>query len=191
MKYLILVLVALMAICFFGSREGFVDFGFSGYHKPVSDFDFADEVQAIDMSQFKRDLTKIPPGKLNDLVEVVKHTIKTKTGKCMTPVQTIYVNKYSGDKASVYDTRFMFYDPKHFFASEILAKVIQNNDSDEFMVGTIRTQVPTSAVGPQAFGGDVAQSEFESYPQLLKDVGPNQTTLQAVSKALKQNEPQQ
>ena len=188
MKYLILVLVALMAICFFGSREGFVDFGFSGYHKPVSDFSFADEAQAIDMSQYTRDVTKIPPNKINDIVEIVKSTIQNRTGRCMTPVQTIYINKYSSDKASVYDTRFMFFDPKHSFASEILAKLIQNNGSDEFMVGSIRTQVPsTYESGPVAFRGDTAGSTFEEYPQLLKDIAPSRDAFQAVSRAVKQN----
>ena len=188
MKYLILVLAAIMAICFFGSREGFVDFGFSGYSKPVTDFSFADEAQAIDMSQYTRDVTNISPKKINDIVEIVKSTILNRTGKCMTPVQTMYINKYSSDKASVYDTRFMFFDPKHSFASEILAKLIQNNDSDEFMVGSIRTQVPSSyESGPAAFGGDVAASSFEEYPQILKDIAPSQNALQAVSRAVKQN----
>lgn len=188
MKYLILVLIVLMAICFLGSREGFVDFGFSGYHKPVSDFSFADESQAVDMSQYTRDVTKIPSNKISDIVEVVKSTIKNRTGKCMIPIQTIYINKYSGADATVYDTRFMFFDPKHSFASEILAKLIQNNDSDDFMIGSIRTQVPSSyESGPEAFRGDVSGSSFEEYPQLLKNIAPSSDALQAVSRAVKQN----
>lgn len=188
MKYLILVLAVLMVICFCGSREGFIDFGFSGYHKPVSDFSFADDAQAIDMSQYKRDVTKIAPNKISDIVEVVKSTILNRTGKCMVPIQTIYINKYSSDKASVYDTRFMFFDPKHSFASEILAKLIQNNDSDDFMIGSIRTQVPSMyASGPAAFRGDVAGSSFEEYPQILRDIAPSQNAFQAVSRAVKQN----
>ena len=191
MKYLVLVLVALMTICFMGSREGFVDFGFSGYHKPVSDFNFSDEVQAIDMSKYKRDSTEIPADKINGIVQVVRHSLKERTGKCMEPVETIYINKYSDDKASVYDTRFMFYDPAHFFMSEILATIIQNNGSDDFMVGTIRTQVPSADVsGPNPYVSD-SHSQFDEYPQILKDVGPSKSALDAVSKALKQNEQQQ
>ena len=190
MKYLVLVLTALMAICFFGSREGFIDFGFSGYSKPVSDFSISDDAQGVDMTQYRRDTTDIPTGKLSDIVEIVKSTISKKTGKCMVPIQTIYINKYSNDKAAVYDTRFMFFDPKHSFASEILAKIIQNNDSDEFTVGSIRTQVPSNYTsGPAAFTGDVKASSFEAYPQILKDIAPSQNALQAVSIALKQNAP--
>ena len=191
MNYLVFVLIALMVICFVGSREGFVDFGFSGYHKPASNFNFSEEVQAINMSDYRRDTTEIPVDKVNGIVQVVKHSLGQRIGRCMEPVETIYINKYSNDKASVYDTRFMFYDPKHFFMNEILATVLQNNGSDDYMIGTIRTQVPSADVsGPLPYtenGG----SHFEEYPQLLKDLGPSKSALDAVSKALKQNEQQQ
>lgn len=192
MNYLILVLAALMAICFCGSREGFIDFGFSGYHKPASDFNFSDETQAVDMSQYTRDLTEVPVDTVRDIVVAVNDALKVKTGACMTPVQTIYINKYSNNKASVYDTRFMFYSPKHFFTTEILAKVVQNKDSPAYTVNTIRTQVPAASVGgPGPFGGEGEASSFEEYPQLLRDIAPSSSALQAVSKALKQNAPQQ
>ena len=71
---------------------------------------------------------------------------------------------------------------------EILTKLIQNNDSDDFMIGSIRSHVPsTYESGPEAFRGDVAGSSFEEYPQLLKNVAPSSNALQAVSKAVKQN----
>lgn len=187
MKYLILVLALLMVICFCGSREGFVDFGFSGYHKPVSDFSFDSETQAIDMSQYTKDITNIPAQKVNGIIDVLKSTILNTTGKCMIPIQTIYINKYSNDSSTIYDTRFIFFDNKHSFASEILAKLIQNKDSEDFMVGSIRTQVPSNYVGPDAFKGDVFGSSYEEYPQLLKDISPSRDALQAVSMALKQN----
>ena len=187
MKYLILVLALLMVICFCGSREGFVDFGFSGYHKPVSDFSFDSETQAIDMSQYTKDITNIPAQKVNGIIDVLKNTILNTTGKCMIPIQTIYINKYSNDSSTIYDTRFIFFDNKHSFASEILAKLIQNKDSEDFMVGSIRTQVPSNYVGPDAFKGDVFGSSYEEYPQLLKDISPSRDALQAVSMALKQN----
>ena len=191
MNYLVVALVILMAICFWGSREGFVDFGFSGYHKPVGDLNFSDELQAVDTSNYKRDSTVIPLEKLNAIANVVTEYLKNKTGKCMQPIETIYINKYSGESGDMYDTRFMFYDPKHFFVAEILAKVLQNKKSDQYMISSVRTQVPSvDQSGPLPYGGG-ATSQFVEYPEILNSINPSNNALQAVSKALEENKPPQ
>ena len=191
MNYLIVALVILLFICFYGTREGFVDFGLSGYHKPVSEFSMVADVQDVDISNYKRDIAPIPVPVINEVTQVVQEFIRQRTGKCLQPIETIYINKYSGDNGSVYDTRFMFYDPKHFFVSEIMAKILQNKGADAYSISSVRTQVPSAdQSGPSPYGGNAADS-FISQPEILSAINPSKDAMEAVSKALEQNKPQE
>ena len=187
MNYLIIALAILLAICFCGSREGFVDFGFSGWQKPVEDFSFSKDVQDVDLSTYTRDTSEIPISKLNDIAQVVQHSVKKITGKCMKPIETIYINKFSSETGDAYDTRFMFFDPKHSFVSEILAKVLQNKGSDDYSIASIHTQVPSNDTsGPLPYG-DNSQAQWVEYPEILTSISPSKDALGAVTKALEEN----
>ena len=188
MNYLVIALVILLFFCFCGSREGFVDFGFSGWHKPVEDFNFSEDVQDVDLSTYTKDLTEIPTAKLDAIAQVVKAAVNKITGKCMQPIETIYINKYTGSTGDAYDARFMFFDHKHSFVAEILAKVLQNKGSDEYTIASVRTQVPAADIsGPAAYGGNGAAGWVE-YPQILKDISPSKDALAAVTKSLQENQ---
>ena len=187
MNYLTVALILILFFCLCGSREGFIDHGFSGMHKPVDNFNFSVDVQAVDTSNYKKDLTQIPVDKLNEIAMVVQQYITQYTGNCMQPIETIYINKYTGDGGDMYDTRFMFYDPIHFFVVEILAKVLQNDGSTEYMVATISTQVPSSdSSGPSAYNGNSAGT-FVEYPEILSSIAPSKDAMDAVVKSLKEN----
>ena len=191
MNYLIVALAILLFICFCGTREGFVDFGLSGYHKPVGEFSMVEDVQDVDISSYKRDITQMPVSVINDVTQVVQSFIRERTGKCLQPIETIYVNKYSGETGVMYDTRFMFYDPKHFFVSEIMARVLKNNKSDTYTISSVRTQVPSAdQSGPSPYGG-ASVDTFVSQPEILSAINPSNDALEAVSKALEQNKPQE
>lgn len=66
----------------------------------------------------KEEDVAIPADFIAELLTKIQEHIKAETGLCMSPVQTIYVDKYSGD---FYDVRVMFYSPEHHFSSEISA----------------------------------------------------------------------
>lgn len=184
MNYLVIALVLLLVFCFWGSREGFVDFGFSGAHKIARNVSFSEDIQDVDLSSYKRDLTEIPIAKLDAIAQVVQHAVNRITGKCMQPIETIYINKYSGETGDAYDARFMFYDAKHSVATEILAKVLQNEGSDEYMIAQVRTQVPSAdRSGPAAFTSG-NQAQWVEYPEILKSVAPSKDAMDAVVKSL-------
>ena len=193
MNYKLLALIVLLAIFFFGSREGFVDFGLSGWSKPVENFN-VDEVETkVDLSQFKRELTDIAPSDLSKIIDTMTAFMQNKTGKCLTPIETIYVNKYSGPQGEVmYDNRVMFYDTKHFFVTEVMSKLLKN-DNDSYTVASMRTQVPSRDVsGPAAMNDDVQQmSTFVDQDELLTAINPSKSGMEAVLKALSKNTKQE
>lgn len=193
MDYKLLALLILLALFFVGTREGFVDFGLSGWSKPVENFDVDITEKKFDFSQFKRELTDISPADLSKLIEVTKGFMKQKTGKCLTPIETVYVNRYTGPQGEVlYDSRMMFYDTKHYFVTELMGKLLKNDDNS-YTVASMRTQVPAQDVsGPAAMNDSVTQmSQFVQKDDLLAAINPSKTGMQAVLKALNKNTTQQ
>ena len=191
MNYTLLLLVFLLAILLWGSREGFVDFGLSGWSKPVDHYSFVDKDMNIDMNTYKKDLTDITAKKLRNIISSIQVYAKAKTQQCLEPIETIYVNKYSGPQGSMYDTRMIFYDQKHYFMTEIMTKLLEKPGGDgTFQVASMRTQIPAGdASGPA--GSDMSASEplsqFLPQPEILKSIAPSKTGMEAVLKSLKQD----
>jgi len=185
---LILILVILFFV-FMGSKEGFVDFGFSGWEKPVAKFNVNEDPDPLDMSLYTQDLTDISPGKIGSIIETIQEFMKEKTKKCLVPLETIYVNKYSGPRGTMYDTRFMFYDPSGYFVTELMGKVIEQGDTDTFTVSSVRTQVPAAdASGPQgSLPSSGCASAFLPDTELLKAINPSSSGMEAVLKSLSIN----
>ena len=187
MNYTLLILAILLLILLCGSREGFVDFGLSGWTKPVDNYSFVDKDMNIDMQEYKKDLTDIGTNKLSNIIYSVQQYAKKSTGQCLQPIETIYVNKYSGPQGTLYDTRLMFYDQKHYFMTELMTRLIETGDGN-FQVASMRTQIPASdSSGPG--GMDLpapgnSPGEFLQQREILKAVAPSKSGMEAVLKAL-------
>ena len=189
MNYTLLILSILLLILLCGSREGFVDFGLSGWTKPVDHYSFVDKDMDIDMQKYKKDLTDIGTNKLSNIIYTVQQYAKKNTGQCLQPIETIYVNKYSGPQGTLYDTRLMFYDQKHYFMTELMTRLIETAGGDGFQVASMRTQIPASdSSGPG--GMDLPDptgsnpGEFLQQREILKAVSPSKSGMEAVLKAL-------
>jgi hypothetical protein len=186
MNCTLVILLIILFCVFMGTREGFVDFGLSGWEKPVAKFNVNEDPDPLDMSQYTRDLTDIAPSKISSILATVKDFMKEKTSKCLVPLETIYVNKYSGPRGAMYDTRFMFYDPKSYFVTELMSKVVEQGDTNNFTVSSVRTQVPAAdASGPQAsLPSSGCASAFLPDTELLQSINPSRNGMEAVLKAL-------
>ena len=191
MNYTLLLLVFLLAILLLGSREGFVDFGLSGWSKPVDHYSFVDKDMNIDMNTYKKVLTDITATKLRNIISSIQVYAKDKTQQCLEPIETVYVNKYSGPQGSMYDTRMMFYDQKNYFMTEIMTKLLEKPGGDgTFQVASMRTQIPAGdASGPAGSDMSASQpmSQFLSNPEILQNIAPSKSGMEAVLKALKQD----
>ena len=97
MKWIPITLLIIVILICCGSREGFVDFGFSGYKKPVSNFSFTDTVQDINLDNYKRDNSAVPPTTIAGIINSLKVHLSEKHSVCMEPIETMYVDKYSKD----------------------------------------------------------------------------------------------
>jgi hypothetical protein len=182
-----LVILLIILVCvFMGTKEGFVDFGLSGWEKPVAKFNVNEDPDPVDMSQYTQDLTDIAPSKIASILETVKSFMKEKTQKCLVPIETIYVNKYTGPRGTMYDTRFMFYDTKSYFVTELMSKVMEQGDTGNFTVSSARTQVPAAdASGPQgSLPSSGCASAFLPDTELLQSINPSKSGMEAVLKAL-------
>ena len=182
-----LVILLIILVCvFMGTKEGFVDFGLSGWEKPVAKFNVNEDPDPLDMSQYTQDLTDIAPSKIGSILNSIKSFMKEKTQKCLVPIETIYVNKYTGPRGTMYDTRFMFYDTKSYFVTELMSKVLEQGDTDNFTVSSVRTQVPAAdASGPQgSLPSSGCASAFLPDTQLLQSINPSKSGMEAVLKAL-------
>ena len=188
MNYTLLFLVFLLAILLWGSKEGFVDFGLSGWTPPVDHYSFVENNMKIDMNTYKKDLTDISTSKLANIISSVQVYAKEKTGQCLQPIETIYVNKYSGPQGAMYDTRLMFYDAKNYFMTELMTKLLEKPGGEgDFQVASMRTQIPAGdASGPG--GMDLGQiqpnSAFLPQSEILKSIAPSKTGMEAVLKTL-------
>tara|TARA_R110002074_G_scaffold282245_1_gene453768 strand:- start:1572 stop:2177 length:606 start_codon:yes stop_codon:yes gene_type:complete len=193
MNYTLLLLVFLLAILLMGSREGFVDFGLSGWTPPVDHYSFVDDNIKIDMNTYKKDITDISTSKLANLISSVQVYAKKTTNQCLQPIETIYVNKYSGPQGALYDTRMMFYDAKNYFMTEIMTKLLEKPGGEgSFQVASMRTQVPADdASGPR--GMDLGQlqpdSSFLPQSEILSSINPSKSGMEAVLKTLATKSP--
>lgn len=160
MKWVLVTLLIFVIIVCCGSREGFVDLGFSGYKKPISDFSFTDTLQDVNLDNYKRDNSAIPPTTIASVINAIQGHLSEKHSVCMEPIETMYVDKYTNQGEVAYNSRMMFYSKDHHFAAEIMSKSIQNADGS-IVVASVRTQVPSSDIsGPSAYSGEAAGSEF-------------------------------
>tara|TARA_R110002074_G_scaffold123161_1_gene258434 strand:+ start:211 stop:834 length:624 start_codon:yes stop_codon:yes gene_type:complete len=188
MNYTLLLLVFLLAILLWGSREGFVDFGLSGWSKPVDHYSFVEKDMNIDMNTYKKDLTDITTTKLRNIISSIQVYAKAKTQQCLEPIETIYVNKYSGPQGSMYDTRMMFYDQKNYFMTEIMTKLLEKPGGDgTFQVASMRTQIPAGdASGPAGSDMSASQPMSQFLPQIdiLDSISPSKTGMEAVLKSI-------
>ena len=176
MKLLILTILVLIVITCFGSREGFIDFGLSGYKKPVGRFSFVDTLQNIDVSTMTPVDEAISSNDIASIIRSIQVYVKDNYNVCLEPIQTVYINKYSPD---IYNARVMFYNKTHRFATEIVATL---NGPDT--VADIRTQVPAQDVsGPVGFTDKSDTAAFTNSDELLKSVSPSATAMDAVVKA--------
>ena len=191
MNYTLLLLVFLLVILLWGSREGFVDFGLSGWTKPVDHYSFVEKDMNIDMNAYKKQVTDVTTGKLSHIIATVQNYAKAKTGQCLQPIETIYVNKYTGPQGNMYDTRVMFYDQKNYFMTELMTKLLEKpGDDSGFQVASMRTQIPAGdASGPQ--GSDMSQSEplsaFLPQIDILSSISPSKTGMEGVMKSISQD----
>jgi len=162
MKWIPIALLIIVILICCGSREGFVDFGFSGYKKPVSNFSFTDTIQDVNLDNYKRDNSAVPAATIAGIINAVKVHLSEKHNVCMEPIETMYVDKYASGGEVAYDSRMMFYSKDHHFAAEIMSKSIQNADGS-VVVASVRTQVPSSDIsGPSAYSGEGAGSAFSN-----------------------------
>ena len=188
MNYTLLLLVFLLAILLWGSREGFVDFGLSGWSKPVDHYSFVEKDMNIDMNTYKKVLTDITATKLRNIISSIQVYAKAKTQQCLEPIETIYVNKYSGPQGSMYDTRMMFYDQKNYFMTEIMTKLLEKPGGDgTFQVASMRTQIPAGdASGPAGSDMSASQPMSQFLPQIdiLDSISPSKTGMEAVLKSI-------
>lgn len=160
MKWVITALLIIVILVCCGSREGFVDFGFSGYKKPVSNFTFTDTIQDINLDNYKRDNSAVPTATIAGIINALQVHLAEKHNICMEPVETMYVDRYSSGGNIVYNSRMMFYSKKHHFATEIMSKSMQNADGS-VVIASVHTQVPSSDIsGPSAYSGETKGSKF-------------------------------
>ena len=175
MNYTLLLLVFLLVILLWGSREGFVDFGLSGWTKPVDHYSFVEKDMNIDMNAYKKQVTDVTTGKLSHIIATVQNYAKAKTGP----------------QGNMYDTRVMFYDQKNYFMTELMTKLLEKpGDDSGFQVASMRTQIPAGdASGPQ--GSDMSQSEplsaFLPQIDILSSISPSKTGMEAVMKSISQD----
>ena len=173
MKLLVLAILVLVVIACFGSREGFVDFGLSGYKKPLGRFSFVDNQQNIDVSSLTPVEGALTADEVASVIRSMQEYVKSTQNVCLEPIQTIYVNKYSPD---IYNARVMFYNKSHRFVTELVATL----NGPETVVD-IRTQVPSQdASGPDAFLGS---SDFSGFTD-SNEISPSSSATDAVIKAV-------
>tara|TARA_Y100001936_G_scaffold106731_2_gene104850 strand:- start:13676 stop:14236 length:561 start_codon:yes stop_codon:yes gene_type:complete len=183
MMYLLLF-VAVLFIVLRSTKEGFVDYGFSGWKKPVPRLTITDG-KPVDTSTLRRDLTVLSPDTIGGIVNAVAESAKQTTNMCFTPIETIYINKYSGESGDFFDSRIMFYCPNNYFTVELISQV--RAEGTGYRVTSMRTQVPSNdANGPSGFANDTG-SVFVSHDELLKTVSPSNSAMNAVLKALEKN----
>lgn len=179
MNVLIISLLVLVIIACFGSREGFVDFGFSGYKKPVGRFAFTDTIQTVDVSAMEPLDDQLTPNEISSVIRAIQVYVKENHDVCLEPTQTIYINKYSPD---IYNARVMFYNKAHRFATEIVATL---NGTDT--IASIRTQVPANDVSGPAGYTDAVTSNFVQTDEFLQSVSPSKNAMDAVIRATAQD----
>ena len=171
MKLPLIALAVIVAAVCLGSRESFVDFGLSGYKKPIGRFAFSDSIQNIDISSMKPEEGPVSPDEITTVIKSIQEYVKSKHNVCLHPVQTIYINKYSPD---IYDARVMFYNTTHHFGAEVMATMTGST------IASIRTRVPAEAVsGPVGFTDDTA-SPFLPADEVLKNIMPSKADLSAI-----------
>lgn len=178
MNYTLVALVLILMFLLCGSREGFVDFGFSGYKKPVTNFRVSDG-DAVDLSEYKRDETLLTSDEISSMIGAIQERTKTDTGECLQPVQTIYINKYTGPQGNMYDSRIMFFDPAHQFVTELSSQLLKNT-GNSFSILSIKT--PQEISDKNAFkGGSIAN--FLPETDLQTAIAPTKGLLDNVVKA--------
>ena len=175
----ILVLAVVIFVLACGSREGFIDFGFSGYKKPITNFELKDG-DAADLSNYKRDLTKVTPSEISSIISVIQKTAKEQTGQCLDPIQTVYINRYTNPQGgSLFDSRVVFFDKSHHFVTELTAQMLKNSN-DTFSVLSLRTQ--DEIARSNGFAGDGTGANFLPETDLASAVAPSKGLLDKVVK---------
>lgn len=171
MKLPLIALAVIVTIACLGSREGFVDFGLSGYKKPIGRFAFAESTQNIDVSSMTPEEGPLSPDEIATVIKSIQEYVKSKHDVCLHPVQTIYINKYSPD---IYDARIMFYNTTYHFGTELVATLSGKT------ISSIRTSIPAEAIsGPVGFTDDTS-SPFLPADEVLKNIVPSKADLSAI-----------
>ena len=125
MNYTLVALAVILMVFLCGSREGFIDFGLSGYVKPITNFKVS-EGAPVDVSQYKRDMTVLTRDEIAGIIKVMQESTKKESGQCLQPIQTIYINRYTGPQGDMYDSRVMFFDQVHDFVTELSGQFLKN-----------------------------------------------------------------
>ncbi len=178
MKVLIVSLLVIVLIVCFGSREGFVDFGFSGYKKPVGRFAIDDIIQPVDVTSMTPEETSLSSADVSTIIRSIQVYVKDTHNVCLEPIQTIYINKYSPD---IYNARVMFYNKTHRFATELVATLNGTNT-----IASVRTHVPAQDISGPAGYTSGSGASFADTDDFLASVSPSKTAMDATIKAVAQ-----
>lgn len=183
MIYLLLVLGFVLLLLLDSTKENFVDFGFSGWKKPVDRLALS-YGSPVNLSGYKRDLTVLSSTQIGGIIDAMMKAGKKATKMCLDPIETIYINKYSGEDGDIYDSRVMFYSKDHYFAVELIGQV--KSEGNGYRVVSLRTQRPANdANGPTADSLQGFQAaSFTPYDDMLKKVSPSKSAMEAVLKTL-------
>ena len=186
---LILVIVLVLAIiCWPSMKENFIDFGFSGYRKPIDELSINKTVKEVDVSDYTKVLSNPSSEEVKDILNITQSYVNKNFGVCLHPILVNYVDKYTGPEDPktkksdlMYKSRAMFFDSRQHFGVQVDSTVVNN---ELVFVGT---QTPISTYGIQM--DDMEGKPFVEYKTIMEDNKPSKSALDALITSLSQTNP--